>query len=573
MCVEPNRLVGKTSGAAVARRRRLGEVPSKMLGLRRVRPLVCAASVLLASLGAPSARANPPGCASPTGGGEWPSYGGDLANTRSQPLENTINTTNVDRLANAWKFRSTQAPPAGGLNPGGSFSSTPIVADGCVYIGSSQGSQGGWVYALNAQTGGLVWHTRIGAVVGVPTTFLGGAIVGSPAVYHEPSGKGHVVVLISQKGSPRAVLLNQDTGAIEWDIVVDGAWPDTRIVDGRPRDAEGKVTFINASAVVYRDLLFVGISGQEDQVFPRGGFVILRMPDGAQAPQIVKTTFTIDDAEFAAGHRGASVWATTAVDTETGFAFVGTGNPASKKQESRSSNAILKVDMRETLPGGAANPDFGEVVGGYKGNVDQYYPGLDQQPLCDILGETIIYVAWSVTCLQLDLDFGASPNLFEDALGRTVVGELQKSGVYHAVYTDRMQAAWSATMGLPCFACNASSTATDGTHVFGVGVPPGQMVSLGVDRGRLNWVAPVADGVHYQSVSHAFGVAYTIDQYGFLLGFEATGQTGGRPLLRWPLQADTGVVMASVNSNGIAIARNTVYAAAGEFVLAYRVPA
>ena len=58
---------------------------------------------------------------------------------------------------------------------------------------------------------------------------------------------------------------------------------------------------------------------------------------------------------------------------------------------------------------------------------------------------------------MLDLDFGASPNLFRDASGRLVLGDLQKAGVYHAVYTDQMTSAWQTTVSVPCFSCNATS--------------------------------------------------------------------------------------------------------------------
>src|ERR1700720_4629948 len=81
-------------------------------------------------------------------------------------------------------------------------------------------------------------------------------------------------------------------------------------------------------------------------------------------------------------------------------------------------------------------------------------------------------------CGQLDLDFGSAANLFTTAQGKKVVGELQKSGVYHVADAATMTPVWSAIEGPSCFACNADSTAFDGSSVLGVATPGGEMFSL-----------------------------------------------------------------------------------------------
>src|SRR5437763_1079752 len=78
------------------------------------------------------------GCAGPAPGGNWPSYGHDLRNTRNQPDEHKIGTSNVTSLAPAWKFSIASAEGKG------NFQSTPVIANGCVYVGTSEGS----VFAL-----------------------------------------------------------------------------------------------------------------------------------------------------------------------------------------------------------------------------------------------------------------------------------------------------------------------------------------------------------------------------------------------------------------------------------------
>jgi outer membrane protein assembly factor BamB len=78
---------------------------------------------------------------------------------------------------------------------------------------------------------------------------------------------------------------------------------------------------------------------------------------------------------------------------------------------------------------------------------------------------------------------------------------------------------------------------------------------------------PVADGVHYQSTTVANGVVYTIDGNGFVDAFDAST---GLPLLRRPVLTDSGQPAVAVTSSGIAVARNTVYVAAGNALVAYQ---
>ena len=78
------------------------------------------------ALAAPAARAAaaPPGCASAESpGGEWRSYGHDLANTRNQDHERAISDQDAATLAPAWTFSSS------GAGGSGDFTGTPAVAD------------------------------------------------------------------------------------------------------------------------------------------------------------------------------------------------------------------------------------------------------------------------------------------------------------------------------------------------------------------------------------------------------------------------------------------------------------
>jgi outer membrane protein assembly factor BamB len=200
---------------------------------------------------------------------------------------------------------------------------------------------------------------------------------------------------------------------------------------------------------------------------------------------------------------------------------------------------------------------FGKIVGSYKGNVDQYYSeasALAETPACknDVLPGSVDYPQ----CGQIDLDFGASPNLFRDSEGRLIVGVLQKSGVYHAAYTSNMKGAWTALVGAPCALCNASTSAYDGTKIYVAGTPGGQMLALNKDDGSIAWVSPEGDGAHYQPISTANGVVYSVSTRATLDSYDAEL---GVPVFSRPMPADTGDICEAL-SGGVAIARGRVYA-------------
>ena len=499
--------------------------------------VVCAIASILAL---PGAQAAIPGCADPAApGGEWRQAGGDVSGARNQTQNTALDAATVRDVAPAWVFDTAAAINGGGIQ------NTPTVADGCVFLSTATG----WVFALNADDGKLVWNTKLnGSQAG---SLQGGVITGSPAV---ENGLVYVAVSTYYKDAtegPRVVALHEDTGLVAWDSMV---------MDPAIAKPEYETTVISAP-VVWNGVLFQGIMASEAESGARGGYAIFDAITGERLVQ----DWTITDEEYEHGYRGASIWCTAAVDVETGYAYACGGNPASKRIEARYSNALLKIDLDRT------RATFGEIVDSYKGNPDNYYPGLERQPVCDMFGEDI-NVVWSLACLQLDLDFGASPNVFkaETADGHvvTLVGALQKSGIYHAVFADNMSHAWTSIVGLPAATFNASSAAVDGANVYVAGTPPSQVVALSNGRGRYQWVTPIGTGpTHFQPVTTSNGVVYTMDNIGTLTMIDASN---GVPISRWPLSMDTGANATSASSQGVSVARNTIYAASAGFVVAYR---
>ena len=81
--------------------------------------------------------------------GEWPTYGGDLGNTRYSPLDQ-VTAANFNKLQLAWTFKTDNLGP----RPENNLESTPLMVKGVLY--SVAGTRRA-VVALDAATGELLW--------------------------------------------------------------------------------------------------------------------------------------------------------------------------------------------------------------------------------------------------------------------------------------------------------------------------------------------------------------------------------------------------------------------------------
>ena len=81
--------------------------------------------------------------------GEWPTYGGDLGNTRYSPLDQ-ITADNFSKLEVAWRFKTDALGP----RPEYNLESTPLMVNGRLF---STGGTRRAVVALSATTGEMLW--------------------------------------------------------------------------------------------------------------------------------------------------------------------------------------------------------------------------------------------------------------------------------------------------------------------------------------------------------------------------------------------------------------------------------
>ncbi|MEP6775744.1 MAG: PQQ-binding-like beta-propeller repeat protein, partial [Chloroflexota bacterium] len=159
----------------------------------------------------------------PSTAGDWPMYGHDQSRTNYNPDETTISAANVNQLVSRW-----QVPIASGTPPATTTSSSPSVANGKVYVGSSAPT-GPNFFSFDAVTGAPAWSKNLGYY----HTCFNVGIGASPAI------SGNVVV--AGGGDQPSVAyygLDATTGAQLWRVPLNAgssafAWASPLIANGR----------------------------------------------------------------------------------------------------------------------------------------------------------------------------------------------------------------------------------------------------------------------------------------------------------------------------------------------------
>ena len=378
------------------------------------------------------------------------SWGYDLEGSRYAAAETTITPHNVSRLRLKWVFA---VPTATGAQ------SQPAVVGNTLYFGGTNGV----FYALNATTGKLRWRFNTARIVHVASNPLRDGPAVSRGVVYFGDNKADLFALDAR------------TGKLRWIVKL----------DSHP------AAVITGSPVVYHGRVIVGVSSVEElfalvPAYPcctfRGSLVALDAQTGrllwrhymVPKPSLIGVSKGVP--HF--GPAGVAVWTTPAVDPRTGTIFVGTGNDYIGTP-SRLEDSIVAIEAATGAQKWAtqlSDPEawnFSCVL----------TPGLFN---CPVPGS--------------DFDFGSSPNVF--TIGdRTVVGEGQKSGLYHVLDASTGKIVWqdmlSSTSLPPAIAAGLFGiewgTSYDGKHIYVATniANPGTMFALSPATGRLVWKKPV----------------------------------------------------------------------------------
>jgi quinoprotein glucose dehydrogenase len=180
--------------------------------------------------------------------GEWPTYGGDLANTRYSPLDQ-INASNFSTLEVAWRFRTDNLGP----RPEFKLEGTPLMVGGRLY--ATAGTRRS-VVALDAATGELLWVH--GENEGKRADAAPRVLSGRGLAYWT-DGKEERILYVTI--GFRLVALDAKTGTRVSSFgqagMIDLKEP-AIIGAGRPIDPESGEIGLNATPIVAGDLVVVG---------------------------------------------------------------------------------------------------------------------------------------------------------------------------------------------------------------------------------------------------------------------------------------------------------------------------
>jgi outer membrane protein assembly factor BamB len=345
---------------------------------------------------------------------------------------------------------------------------------------------------------------------------------------------------------PYVAAFNQATGKLAW--------------ASKPLDTQTGAD-VYGSPVFAGGALVIGVSGgsaelgdEADRYAFQGSMNFIGVDRGRR----LRKTYTIHaPGRPKDNYAGAGIWSTPAIDRREKVAFVGSANPFKPQAEHAHSDAVLKFDVNRRH-----KRRFGKIIGSYKGLVDEYFPGVSKAPCYDVPGNPPPYYPQGIgSCGDLDLDFGAAPNLITGPKGRKLVGAGQKSGVYHIFDAHTMKPVRKQLVGPPSSVGGiVGSTAYDGKSVFGPITAPGYLWSIRADTAALRWAAPVLDGAHWgPPVAVANGVVYSVDLTGFLDAYDART---GVLLAKRPLMLG-GSRPPTLAWGGVSVARNTIYASVG----------
>jgi polyvinyl alcohol dehydrogenase (cytochrome) len=487
----------------------------------------------------------------------WTSAGHGPFDDRFQPLEFRINALNAFRLKPKWVFTTH-----------GSESATPTVSGGVVYFPDF----GGYMNAVNASTGTLIWQKPISDYDGVAGSYSRD----SPTIDGNELIFGDSISGVHPQGA-HLIAVNAQTGALLWSTQLDSS--PAAIVTGSPVVAGGK--------------LLVGVSSDEETDAAtntyscctfRGSVVALNPTTGA----IIWKTYTVpdnggkpcttDNPPSGCGYSGGAVWDSPAVDVATNTLYIGAGNnytaPDAAVACATQALASHTSDANCTSPDDhfdsllALNLSTGAIDWSYKAE------GWDAFTL-GCIGQTA-GTDWCPSPEGPDWDFASGPNLMviPKAGGgtETIVGAGQKSGLYWAFDATTGQELWSTQLG-PGTSLGGTSwgTAYDGARIYvhesdayhqaytlqnGTTAIGGSWAALNPATGAFDWqtATPLASAaMGPQTVAN--GVVYT-------------GSTAPAGNNMYALSAATGRILwsfasgGSVNS-GPAVVDGTVYWGSG----------
>jgi outer membrane protein assembly factor BamB len=249
-----------------------------------------AAGVLVASIEyaiPASATSRSPVALTSTSASDWPAYLDGTLHSSYNSAETSFTTRNAGTVSMGWHF-----------SQGDGYLSSPVVADGSVYIGANNG----WLYQLAAPSGKLLHKIFLGevSITSCPPPPTG--MVSTATVATDPRNRQLTVYASGANGYLYA--LNASTLKVEWRSII--AIPSKTVNN----------YFDWSSPTVANGRIYVGISSNCDSPLVRAGISMYDQATGKKLQEF----FTVPK-----GWVGGSVWSSVAVGSN-GDVYATTGN-------------------------------------------------------------------------------------------------------------------------------------------------------------------------------------------------------------------------------------------------------
>lgn len=461
----------------------------------------------------------------------WPMGGFDYSGNRSNPYETAISPSNAADLAVKWTFTTH-----------GDVSANPAVDDGVVYFPD----WGGYLNAVDASTGQLVWQTKISGYTGISGDFSRT----SPAV-------SDGVVYVGDYNGGQLLAINAYTGALLWKSTIDSSGESLQ----------------TQSPIVYGGIVYEGVSSTEavlasNPSYPccthRGSITATLAGTG----QLLWRTYTVpSNGGEPGGYSGGAIWGgTPTLDPATGTLYVSTGQNYTIPASATACENTGAPASQCLSPGD--HIDSVIALNMYTGQV-KWANGAGQ------------YDTWNLACVEgsptncppdagHDYDFSDGTHLFSitgpHGLPEQVVGAGSKSGTYWLFNATTGSLVWSTNIGPGSDSGGILwGTSYDGTRIYAaesdnahqtVDLPGGAtttnsaFAALNPQTGAIEWEVPdptgaAGQGAAWGAVTSADGVMFASDSAGYMYAIDgATGQ------ILWSYKAPFAVNAGATIVNG-----------------------
>jgi len=408
------------------------------------RPLGSAAAGDAAKM--PNRCASNPAMADPAATAEWEGWGATPQNTRFQTAKaGALSADQAPKLKLKWAF---------GFPVGISAFSQPAVASGRVFVGSDTG----FLYSLNAQTGCVYWSYQ--AKAGIRNAISVGPVKAAGAKYAVYFGdvRGNAYGIDAQNGKQIWTRRVED----HFSARVTGA---PKLYNGRLYVPMSSSEGFTAGTLDYPCCTFRGSVTSLDA---NTGQVIWKFYTIAEAPRPIKKNSKGVQLYAPAG---ISVWNSPTVDPERNVIYFGTGDGWTDPVPNTSDAIIaLDIDTGKVKWSYQATPNDSWLGGCGGKNKSENCPA-EQGP---------------------DVDFAASPMLVKLANGHSAIIAGQKSGTVYALDPDKNGAIlWKTTVNATPRGGIMFGGATDGQNAY-FAVTGGGVGALDLATGERRWFSPLA---------------------------------------------------------------------------------